>query len=338
MPIHPNGSPGYWTIVDPGLRTTIQDLGRVGFRSLGVPVSGAFDRESAGLANALVGNPLDAAVLELTLSGGLHAATVPVAFAIAGAPMPVRIEDSDDSRSARTITLPGSGTLLPGQHLRFTPTHHGTRTYIAVHQGFLTEPLLGSRSWEQPLEAGTQLPIRASRTRPQRPTDGSTIFKITESALSLDVAPAPDWMSAPQPWRDYWKSPRTCLIETRSNRVGIRLRMDGEQPTTPWLPSPDRLSRPVAPGAVQWTGSSLLVLGPACGTIGGYPHVGQLAETDLDRLAQGRPQTTLQIQWNDEPLGDNDTLWRRREARLRRFAWIRLGAQEVLETWDLPEL
>ena len=52
-----------------GLQTTIQDFGRIGYQSFGVPVSGVLDKKSARLANELVGNPLDNPVLEITLLG-----------------------------------------------------------------------------------------------------------------------------------------------------------------------------------------------------------------------------------------------------------------------------
>ena len=61
-------------VIEPGRLATIQDLGRPGYREWGVPPGGAFDRGSADLANALVGNPPSCAVLELTLKGGVYRA------------------------------------------------------------------------------------------------------------------------------------------------------------------------------------------------------------------------------------------------------------------------
>ena len=72
-------------VEDPGLSTTVQDAGRVGYREWGVPTRGAFDRGAAGLANALVGNASRCAVLELTLLGGTYRADGPLALAMAGA-------------------------------------------------------------------------------------------------------------------------------------------------------------------------------------------------------------------------------------------------------------
>jgi antagonist of KipI len=73
------------------------------------------------------------------------------------------------------------------------------------------------------------------------------------------------------------------------------LRLEG----TPCAPAgdPERLSTPVLPGAVQAAGGVPLVLGPACGTMGGYPHVAQVITADLPRLAQVRAGDRLRFEW-----------------------------------------
>ena len=78
-------------VIDPGFFTTVQDGGRPGYREWGVPSGGAFDRGSADLANALVGNPPGCAVLEMTMMGGLYQASVPLALALAGAPLDAKM-------------------------------------------------------------------------------------------------------------------------------------------------------------------------------------------------------------------------------------------------------
>ena len=78
-------------VIDPGLSSTVQDRGRAGYREWGVPFGGAFDRRSAALANALVGNSLTCALLELTLVGGSYHALGPLALALAGAPMEAKV-------------------------------------------------------------------------------------------------------------------------------------------------------------------------------------------------------------------------------------------------------
>ena len=65
------------------------------------------------------------------------------------------------------------------------------------------------------------------------------------------------------------------------------LRLEGDPVTV--NSHPVRLSTPVAPGAVQVAGGQLIVLGVACGTMGGYPHVAHVISADLDRLGQLKP-------------------------------------------------
>ena len=69
------------------------------------------------------------------------------------------------------------------------------------------------------------------------------------------------------------------------------LRLEGDPVTV--ISPPGRLSSPVAPGAIQVAGGQLIVLGVACGTMGGYPHVGHVVSADLDRLGQLKPGETL---------------------------------------------
>ena len=79
----------------------------------------------------------------------------------------------------------------------------------------------------------------------------------------------------------FWAG-RQFQIGTRHDRKGLRL--EGDPVIV--ISEPERLSTPVAPGAVQVAGGQLIVLGVACGTMGGYPHVAHVISADLDRLGQ----------------------------------------------------
>ena len=114
-------------IENPGVLATVQDRGRNGCRSWGVPVGGAFDGHSHDLANALLANPPDAATLELTLSGGRYRAEVPLALALAGAPFEGRIEQGwvyrvlgDDLVQIETF----SGDYVVLHHVRRADVRH----------------------------------------------------------------------------------------------------------------------------------------------------------------------------------------------------------------------
>jgi allophanate hydrolase subunit 2 len=91
------------TLHQPGLQTTIQDAGRRGGRHLGLPQSGAADRVSLALANAVLGNPWDAPALECTMIGPALEFEMDIDFAIAGAAMDARLTTN---RSAGIAALP----------------------------------------------------------------------------------------------------------------------------------------------------------------------------------------------------------------------------------------
>jgi 5-oxoprolinase (ATP-hydrolysing) subunit C len=270
-------------VLDPGLSTTLQDEGRPGHREWGVPLGGSFDRASAALANALLGNPSGCAVLEFTLVGGTYQADDTMALALAGAPIEARIVGPNSSD--HSVQVPSSFSLRAGERLCLGRNLSGTRTYLAVKSGWQTNAQLGSRSTEQRLQSGDILPAepgtiparRLGEPRWQSPVDAP--FRIIAG---------PDGPARTGLDRAFW-SARRFRVGSRSNRMGLRLEGD---PVTVVSP-PGRLSTPVAPGAIQVAGGQLIVLGVACGTMGGYPHVAHMISADLDRLGQLKPGDSL---------------------------------------------
>src|SRR5437016_2267639 len=126
---------------NPGLFATVQDLGRTGFRAWGVPLGGALDLGSAGLANALLGNPTGCAVVELTLTGGEYEARGPLALALAGAPMSATLRTRDGRESP--LALPVCFPMAEGDRLVLGAATLGARTYLAVLGGWQTPLVLG---------------------------------------------------------------------------------------------------------------------------------------------------------------------------------------------------
>ena len=115
-------------VVAVGPLATIQDPGRPGHGAIGVPRGGAVDRGALTMANRLVGNPDDAAGLEVLL-GGLGLRTdEPVVVALAGALVPVRV-DGRAADPAGPIALSAGAELVVGRAL------HGLRSYLAVRGG-----------------------------------------------------------------------------------------------------------------------------------------------------------------------------------------------------------
>ena len=98
---------------------------------------------------------------------------------------------------------------------------------------------------------------------------------------ALRIVAGPDCRSNPNLNDAFWAG-RRFRVGTRHDRAGLRLEGEPISVTS----DPERLSAPVSPGAIQVAGGQLIVLGVACGTMGGYPHIAHVISADLDRLGQ----------------------------------------------------
>jgi allophanate hydrolase subunit 2 len=134
-------------VQSPGLMTTVQDLGRVGYQHLGVPVSGALDPVSLRAANLLVGNPPDTAALEIAYQGPVLAVEADsVRIALAGGSAPVEIVSQEGDGSSERLGPLQSVRLRRGQVVRIGALAGSAVTYLAVEGGFDIASVLGSRS------------------------------------------------------------------------------------------------------------------------------------------------------------------------------------------------
>lgn len=270
-------------ILNPGLWATIQDRGRPGRREFGVPPGGAFDLDSLGLANALLGNGPDAPAIELTMIGGSYLALADLALALTGAPFVAEVRDPSGDR--RRLVIPGSFTLATGETLALGGSPRGLRAYLAARGGWASPLRLGGRSSETPLRTGGLLATeegRGGRVATRRPVDAARPDPTDGPIRLLD---GPDGPIPPVLLADPYR------VGAASDRVGLRL----EGATVEGAGRPGRRSAPVAPGAVQIAGGRPLILGVAGGTMGGYPHLAHVVGADLDRLGQARPGDVLRF-------------------------------------------
>ena len=127
------------TILNPGLLTTVQDFGRIGYQQFGVPVSGVVDPRAMSIANILVDNPEDEAVLECTMLGPQIRFNAPNAIAITGGDLGPTIDNQPIPNYAAI-------RVEAGQVLRFAGLRSGCRAYIAFAGGLDIAPVMGSRS------------------------------------------------------------------------------------------------------------------------------------------------------------------------------------------------
>jgi biotin-dependent carboxylase-like uncharacterized protein len=272
-------------VIKPGLFATVQDQGRTGYRAWGVPLGGAFDRGSAGLANALLGNAPGTALIELTLVGGIYEARAPLALALAGAPMEATVRSRNGRQTS--LTVPVSFPLEEGDQLILGGTPFGARTYLAVLGGLRTPVVLGSRSTETPLKPADVMPCGPGWT-PVRHPDALLVPSVAVWDAPIRVIDGPDAGLLPTASLNGTDGYRVGPL---ADRMGLRL----EGPAWEVATDPERISTPVAPGAVQAAGGQPLVLGVACGTMGGYPIVAHVISADLDRIGQARPGDSLRF-------------------------------------------
>jgi allophanate hydrolase subunit 2 len=177
-----------FTVLKPGLLTTVQDRGRPGLAYLGVPRSGAADLPALELANRLVGNDPAAAGLEFTVTGAVLRAEESLLVAVTGAPAPVRV--------AGVEVPPGAAVRVPaGAELAVGTARTGLRSYLAVAGGVAVPPVLGSRATDTlsglgpaPLRKGDTIPIG---TPPTVRTDiGAAAGPSPADVTATDAAPA----------------------------------------------------------------------------------------------------------------------------------------------------
>src|SRR5690349_24357433 len=116
----------------PGLFTTVQDLGRPGYATLGVSVSGAADAIALRLGNRLVGNPENAAALEMTLLGGTFSFSDKTVVALTGS-------DFGATLDGHAVPLWTSFAIAAGQKLQVGSTRTGARCYLCVQGGVLVK-------------------------------------------------------------------------------------------------------------------------------------------------------------------------------------------------------
>ena len=296
-------------VLDPGLASRIVDMGRPRSRSLGVPVSGAADRRSLALGNSLVGNPPDAAALEITLVGPRLRADADVGCVIVGAPF-------DAWRDGAPVGVRHTFTLHPGQELRVGGTRGGARTYLCVCGGFQSPMILGSRSGLDSIRLNEILPCAPSTIHGLFNQDFHCDFPIQRgSGFGGYPWAFPSLPGLQATWFDEaeFYGP-TFTVSQASNRMGLRLQ--GKALT---LSSREMISEPVCPGAVQVTpDGQCIVLGVDGQTIGGYPKIAQVIQADLDMMGQLGPGAEIAF----EKISLNRAIQLNREAlaKLRRWA------------------
>ena len=279
--------------------TTVQDLGRMGFREFGVSPGGALDSHALRVANLLVGNKESAAGIEITFGGVQLRFADERVVAWCGGEFDVRI-------GSTSLPAGHAGFVRAGDVLIFNQPKTGCRSWLGISGGIDVPLVLGSRSTDlranfggldgRALRDGDEVPLGGNSERPK-----ILIEKLREQKVA-NWKPPHDWSSPAKHepvlrvicgsdsdrFNDVTIQRFTndvFVVSADSNRMGARL----EGPHLQRDHDVDLVSEGVAPGTIQVppSGQPILLLGD-CQTIGGYPKIAHVITVDLSVAAQLR--------------------------------------------------
>lgn len=312
------------TITQPGLSTTVQDRGRFGHYHVGIPQGGALDQYSAELANALVGNVDNEAVLECTYMGPAFTADADLDIAVTGAPVDLKVNGGAVPTWARV-------SLKAGDEVSFGVIGGGTRFYVAVAGGIDVPVVLGSRSTYplgvmggfhgRKLEAGDVVPVGepsplpvggsvAEEFRPEfareqsvRVILGLYDHRLTERGLANLTG------------EEWTLTPVADRAGLRYDGPGVEWR-EREQPFGAGSDPSNIVDAGYAVGSIQIPGGKQpIILHRDAVSGGGYAMVATVISADMDLVARAAPGTKTRF----VPV-DMDTALVARKDRAERLA------------------
>lgn len=275
-------------IISSGFHVSIQDLGRIGYGSFGVPTSGAMDMYSAKLANSLLNNNENDAVLEITFGACKLQFDSDCTICITGADFSAVINNNK-------VALNTKLQLKKGSILSFGKRIYGVRIYIAITKGFQTKVVLGSRSLykgitqESLIKKGMVLPVISNQKRLYKSFASVKIDHNHFNSENIECYKGPEFDLLS-------KTQKTQLLNTiftissNNNRMGYKL----EEPVDNIFPS--MLTSAVLSGTIQLTPSGkLIILMRDCQVTGGYPRILQLTENAINKLGQKTTSDKIQF-------------------------------------------
>jgi len=300
-------------VKSPGLLTTVQDLGRSGFGTIGVSPAGAADPVALRLANLLVGNDPGAAALEMTLLGGSYVFPQGGVLALTGA-------DMNGMLNGQAIDLWTAHSAPAGAELLLGSTKNYARAYLAVAGGIRVPLFLGSASTHllsstggfegRPLRQGDVLPLGEPRQKIHKRHVSQSVLLSLKPRKVLRVTDGPQAGQFSAEARDLFCR-QTFRVTEESDRLGLRL----EATPIPAPPSANMITEGVSLGAIQITPSGqAIILGVDQQTTGGFPKIANIIGVDLHRVGQLRPR--IDIRFERTSLAVARALWIEQERLL----------------------
>ena len=287
-------------VINPGAYTTVQDRGRFGFQQMGIPITGALDFYAYEVANLLVGNRPESAVLEITLTGPVLKVLSEAEVAVTGAEIGITLNQAK-------LDCWQSFRVRPGDALEIHQVKTGCRAYLALTGGIDVPVIMGSRS----TYVGGK--IGGFQGRPLQP--GDLLKRIPQQLLSqqrrLPATLVPQYPSEIRlrailgPQDDYFGQSIDILLASefmvspKADRMGCRLlgpkiALDQDKPKS-------IVSEPCMPGAVQIPADEQPIILLVEQTVGGYAKIVTVVFSDLPKVAQAIPGDSIRFEKVDLP-------------------------------------
>ena len=270
-------------VIKPGMFSTVQDKGREGLQSYGIPQSGSMDSFSSDLGNRILGNAIDTAVLEITMVGPVLEFESPTFICITGA---------DLSASVQNMNIP-MNTVIPiksNDILSFGALKSGLRAYIAVLGGFKTEQAYDSRSMYKNLTKAIKLSKNDTLEISNETLFSDSkliVHSVQEVQNELIVTKGPEYSMLNSNQKNFIIS-HDFTVSNNYNRMAVQLTDLLENNLDSIITSA------VLPGTVQLTpNGTLIILMRDCQTTGGYPRILQLEERAINSVAQLKKDSKL---------------------------------------------
>lgn len=321
-------------VIKAGIADSIQDNGREGFQHLGINTNGAMDSTAMKIANALVSNDLDEAVLEMSFPSAVLMFTTPALIAIGGADFTARL-------NGKTIPLHQPVVVTAGSELKFTTLIHGVWCYLAVQGGFEINRWLGSNSTNVKanaggfagrfLKKGDEISIRkttketATKVLPWR-ANASEFYELgrenTDTRIRCIRGNEFEWLTK-QSQKDFLK--QLYVVNRQSDRMGYRLTSKILKQSK----KQEMVSTAVTFGTLQLLpNGELIALMADHQTTGGYPRIAHIIGTDRSRFAQCRPTETISFSFVSVQKAEDELLLQDRSLRQLQAA-CKFNLQEI---------
>jgi biotin-dependent carboxylase-like uncharacterized protein len=313
------GKVAAFEVIEPGILTTIQDLGRYGFSQFGVPPSGALDSFSFRAGNLLVGNREEAAGLEVTLMGLKIRSLKEVVISITGG-------DLSPTLNEEPLAMWRTHLLGEGDVVRFKKVKAGCRAYLAVSGGFVVSGIMGSSSTYLSGNFGGLEGRKLRRGDILHALDTpSSFIKLNlrfpgdwipslEKEVLLKAIPGPqDHHFTEEGFQTFCSS--SYHVTPQCDRMGVRL----EGPTIKRRSDVEEsiISEGLISGAIQVPGNGKPIIILTELVTGGYTKIATIISTDLPRVAQLKPGD--QVRFMPVSIEEAHDLLREQEERLKGF-------------------